>query len=182
MITLWCGFATSAGVLIGVLSMAYRMFLKDPVANPMEETPWEGAMLIFGALMALSQLAAMFRLFYGNRLIAAVFACMVCFQWVIMAGHGWSVFAHSQGYLTPRRPDSLPMSWQLIAYSVWIMLVGIALPLLVSYLGFCRTRLLEAMERTRGAVSLVIFLLLIVWGSFLILTVPSQLFTMLFVR
>jgi hypothetical protein len=179
---IWCSLATATCVSIGLMAIGVHMYIKDPVKNPLEDIPVEAFFLLYGALLSLGQLSAMFRLFYGNRLIAAVFACMVLFPWFFIGGQAWVLFAQTEGYASPPRPGSLPMSWSLVTYTLWIIAVITGLPLLVSYLGFCRTKLLETSERTRGVVSLVVFLLLIVWGSFLVLTVPTQLFTMMFVR
>ncbi|MGI8906007.1 MAG: ABC transporter permease [Candidatus Sumerlaeaceae bacterium] len=166
--------------LVGFSFIAISKFLEN--GWRIESFPLEMPLFTLGVLGALMSCGAMFRLFYKSRLIATVFSCMVVFAWALVAAQSWVGYAHTLGYRSPPRLYDTWMGFAPLLYALWIMLIVVGLPVLVSYLGFCRTRLLETAERTRGSISLVLFVVLIVWGAFLINTVPAQLITMLFVR
>ena len=167
--------------LTGMMLTVYAAMKPGDRFELLERIPWELTIAV-GAVFSLFLLGFLFRLFYSSRMIATAFAAMVTLAWIPAAVASMSNFASLHGVPRGGTLASADIPAECFIYGFWMFAVICALPIGVSYLGFCRTRLLETSERTRGSISLVLFLLLIIWGGFLLATPPTDIYTILFVH
>lgn len=112
------------------------------------------------AYFSLSLLVSFFTLLVRMKLIAMVLGVVVTGFWCVAGG---------------RRPDTTLAS---AAYLVWAEVVSLGLPLLLLFVGYCRSPLLELSEKRRGMVAAATCALLIFWGSFLLGLSPADLVKM----
>lgn len=125
--------------------------------------------------VAVVPLAALLRLFYRSIVVAAALASVVTICWSAAA-----VFTVAGLLLTTAGPeDLLTGQWGAWVQIAWILLVPPALTAATGWIAFCRSRLLEAGESTRGRIGLAVTVLLLGWGSFLIGLSPAHLWILL---
>jgi hypothetical protein len=126
-----------------------------------------------GALLGLSTPATAWlcALLFRVRLFAIIAALTVSIPLGIAA-------VASLGALLLARPV---FGWsEPIVYIAWALLVAVGLPVLASWLAYCRSPLLEQSEGRRALVALVVLPLLAVWGTPLLLVSPQHLLIMIF--
>lgn len=105
------------------------------------------------------------------RLFAIMAALMVSIPFGIAAGASLTSMLFGRPVFGWSEP---------IVYLAWALLVAVGLPVLASWLAFCRSPLLEQSEGRRALVALIVLPLLAAWGTLLLLVSPQHFFIMIF--
>lgn len=95
-----------------------------------------------------------------SRIVALVFGCLVGCSWLFAA----MLMLIGNPEITDR---------------VWVLLVIVLFPLLIAYLAYVKSPLLEQSESRRGRVALILVPLMIVWGAVLVTMSPADIVRMI---
>lgn len=161
------------GVLLGMTSWYDRSPLahlndRGGIADILRMFAVLGGLTLFAPL-SLGFLGLLFRLLHRSMLVSAALSVMVGFTW-------WVALASTM----KQAPIGNMDQWHVALMEVgWRALVCVGLPLLSSFIAFCKSPLLRQSEGLRGVFTLLLLAMLIVWGVFLIGISPSDLIAVL---